>query len=83
MVKVRPPSVLPLDGLIDVISENQRFKKKKLGQHMRLWYLFQFSLLANCITSGREIVPCNQIDKPLVVYEFSGNVMTSITSLRT
>ena len=28
-------------------------------------------------------MPCNKIDKPLVVYRFAGNVMTSITTLRT
>ena len=33
--------------------------------------------------SGSEITPCNKIDKPLVVYRFSGNVITSITLLRT
>ena len=27
-------------------------------------------------------MPCNKIDKPLVVYRFSGNVMTFITTLR-
>ena len=26
---------------------------------------------------------CNKIDKPLVFYRFVGNVMTSITALRT
>ena len=31
--------------------------------------------------SGSEITPCNKIDKPLVVYRFSGNVMTSIITL--
>ena len=35
------------------------------------------------VTSGSEITPCNKIDKPLVVYRFTGNVMTSITTLRT
>ena len=35
------------------------------------------------IASGSEITPCNKICKPLVVYRFSGNVMTSITTLRT
>ena len=34
------------------------------------------------IWSGSEITPCNKIDKPLVVYRFTGNVMTSITTLR-
>ena len=28
--------------------------------------------------SGSEITPCNKIDKPLVVYRLTGNVMTSI-----
>ena len=35
------------------------------------------------VASGSEITPCNKIYKPLVVYRFSGNVMTSITTLRT
>ena len=33
------------------------------------------------VASGGEITPCNKIDKPLVVYRFSGNVMTSITTV--
>ena len=39
--------------------------------------------LSHDIASGIEITPCNKIDKPLVVYRFLGNVMTSITMLRT
>ena len=35
------------------------------------------------IASGSEIMPCNKIDKPLVVYRFTGNFMTSITTLPT
>ena len=35
------------------------------------------------VASGSEITPCNKICKPLVVYRFSGNVMTSITTLHT
>ena len=35
------------------------------------------------VASRSEITPCNKIDKPLVVYRFTGNVMTSITTLRT
>ena len=35
------------------------------------------------VASGCEITPCNKIDKPLVVYRFTGNVMKSITTLRT
>ena len=44
------------------------------------------TLLKYCLSydvaSGSEITPCNKICKPLVVYRFSGNVMTSITTLR-
>ena len=35
------------------------------------------------VASESEITTCNKIDKPLVVYRFTGNVMTSITTLRT
>ena len=35
------------------------------------------------IAPGSEIMSCNKIDKPLVVYRFLGNIMTSITTLRT
>ena len=35
------------------------------------------------VASGSEITPCNKIDKPPVVYRFTGNVMTSLTTLRT
>ena len=38
--------------------------------------------LSHDVVSGREITPCIEIDKPLVVYRFSGNVtMASITTL--
>ena len=30
-----------------------------------------------------NITPCNKINKPLVIYKFLGNVMTSITTLHT
>ena len=32
------------------------------------------------IASGSKITPCNKIDKLLVVYRYSGNVMASITT---
>ena len=35
------------------------------------------------VASGSEMTACNKVDKPLVVYSFTGNVMTSITTLRT
>ena len=34
------------------------------------------------VAAGSEIMPSNKICKLLVVYRFSGNVMTSITTLR-
>ena len=42
-----------------------------------------YSISSYDIASGSEITPCNKINKPLVVYRFSGNVMTSIIMLRT
>ena len=38
--------------------------------------------LSHDVASGSEITPCNKIDKPPVVYRFTGNVMTSIITLR-
>ena len=35
------------------------------------------------VASGSKIMLCNKIDKPLVVYRFSGNVMTSVKTLCT
>ena len=35
------------------------------------------------VASGSEITPCNKIGKPLVVYRFTGNVMTFIATVRT
>ena len=42
-----------------------------------------YVFLSYDVASGSEITPCNKICKPLVVYRFTGNVMTSITTLRT
>ena len=39
--------------------------------------------LSYAVASGSEITPCNKICKPLVVYRFTGNVITSIATLRT
>ena len=35
------------------------------------------------VASWSEITPCNKIDKPQVVYRFSGIVMSSIITLHT
>ena len=45
--------------------------------------LSRLIILSYDVASGSGITPCNKIDKPLVVYRFSGNVMTSITTLCT
>ena len=37
--------------------------------------------LSHDVASGSDIRPCNNIDKPLVVYRFAGKVMTSIITL--
>ena len=42
-----------------------------------------YTVLSYGFTPGNEIMPCNKIDKPLVVYRLTGNVMTSITTLDT
>ena len=38
------------------------------------------TVLSYDVKSRIEITPCNKIEQPLVVYRFSGNVMTSITT---
>ena len=45
--------------------------------------LFEENTLSYDVASGIDITPGNKIDKPLVAYRFSENVMTSITTLRT
>ena len=45
-------------------------------------FILKYSLSYD-VTSGSEIMPCNKIDNPLVVYRFLGEVMTSLTPLRT
>ena len=42
-----------------------------------------YACLSYDVASGSEITPCNKFDKPIVVYRFTGNVMTSVTTLRT
>ena len=40
------------------------------------------TFLSHDVAPGSQITSCNKIDKPLVVYRFSGNVMMSIITLR-
>ena len=56
-------------------------------QHTR-WNIFGIPLkkvnilyLSHDNAFGSDIMPYNKIDKPLVVYSFSGNIMTSIITL--
>ena len=57
--------------ILDIVADNK---------HIHL-YLIKY--LSYDVASGSKITPCNKIDKTLVVYRFSGNVMASITTLRT
>ena len=52
-------------------------------KNLNLFFNTAYIYLSYEVASGSEITPCNKIDKPLVVYRFTGNVMTSITTLRT
>ena len=49
----------------------------------RYGIIHSYLLLSYDVASGSEITPCNKICKKLVVYQFMGNVITSITTLRT
>ena len=60
------------------------------GSECLNWWIRKCSLvytkifcLSYDVAPGIKITPCNKIDKPLVGYRFSGNVMTSISKLRT
>ena len=52
-----------------------------LKTHTQIEYIMGY--LWYDVANGNEITPCNKIDKPLVVYRFSGKVRTSVTTLRT
>ena len=61
---------------------SKELKKQPYGLHSKgrvskYMYAFKVELFLN-VASGSDITLCNKIDKPLVVYRFSGNVMTSI-----
>ena len=71
---------------VDVGLLTKKFQVQSLedGQSSSNIKLVSFEhILSYDIASGSEITPCNKIDKPLVVYRFSGNVLMSITTLRT
>ena len=43
--------------------------------------IIDYKYLSYDVASESEITSCNTIDKPLVVYRLSDNVLTSITTL--
>ena len=63
---------------ISILSANEN-----TADNQCLWFQISNIHLSYDVTSWSEITPCNKICKPLVVYRFSGNVMTAITTLRT
>ena len=71
-----------LSGLILVQSVCKGYQQRKKVTASKEKVLRKFHLSYD-VASGSEIMPCNKIDKPLVVYSFRGNVMKSITTLRT
>ena len=44
--------------------------------HLEILLVVLIVFLSYDVVSGSEITPCNKIDKLLVDYRFSGNVMT-------
>ena len=54
--------------------------KNKLSTCLTIKLDSSILLYHNEVASESEITPCNKIDNPLVVYRFTGNVMTSITT---
>ena len=59
------------------------FKRDNLSSHDMIKMMIRQVDLSYDVASGSEITPCNKICKQLVVYRFTGNVMTSITTLLT
>ena len=48
-----------------------------------LLHSYKYLVLSHDVLSGRDITSSIKMDKPLVVYRFSGNVMMFITTLHT
>ena len=71
-----------LSGLnwVQSVCEGYQQTTKVTASKEKVLHKFYLSYDA---ASGSEIMPCNKIDKPLVLYRFTGNIMQSITTLRT
>ena len=65
------------------IKNKEKFVLQAVRQILVYKILVYKCNLTYDVASESEITPCNKIDKPLVVYRFTENVMTSITTLRT
>ena len=81
------PSIYTMDHpdltVLNFIENSISLKRVK-NQSLMCWLIYSvYLLLSYDGASGSEITQCNKIDKPLVVYRFMGNVMTSTTTLRT
>ena len=63
-------------------SESTLVKKSNCRKSDAAAQMFDY-VLSHDVASGSDVTLCNKIDKPLVVYRFTGNDMTSITTLRT
>ena len=60
--------------LLRFVGRNGQIKSLSLQRKQNLSY---------DVASEREITPCNKIDKQLMVYRLSVNIMTSTKTLRT
>ena len=73
------PLMSSLEKLIQMQKEVSTWFMRRVSKTGTVVYM----IISHDVTSGSDIIPCNKIDKALVVYRFSGNVMTSITTLPT
>ena len=67
--------------LIPFLQYMARQETKKHASMLFQLHMFPlYTYISHYVTSGIEITPCNKIDKPLVVYRFTGMVMMSIST---
>ena len=65
----------------DMMAQMLNFKVHWNYFEVLTWIEIMYPFLSHNVVSGRYITLCNKIDKPLVVYRFSGSIMTSIITL--
>ena len=64
------------DVLCSISYESVLFALIKIYTEKEIQNIFgNYNLLSYDVTSESEIMPCIKMDKPLVVYNFSGKVM--------